>query len=99
MGGMPTSSSVAEEIAFRVVAPNLEVRQPGETASKSYAQPLPWVVRLTERLPALRLISQLADNQKHLPTYLFYYPDCEPLARRIVEASQGQVQLGNIRWG
>eukprot|EP00884_Botryococcus_braunii_P022639 jgi/Botrbrau1/9059/Bobra.0376s0033.1 len=30
---------------------------------------------------------------------LFYYPSCEPLAKRIAETSNGTVELGNIKWG
>ena len=29
---------------------------------------------------------------------LFYYPDCEQLARRIVECSEGTVELAEINW-
>ncbi len=29
---------------------------------------------------------------------LFYYPDCEQLARRIVECSEGRVELAEINW-
>ena len=29
---------------------------------------------------------------------LFYYPDCEQLARRIVECSDGKVELAEITW-
>lgn len=29
---------------------------------------------------------------------LFYYPDTEPLAKRIVEVSNGSVELGEIVW-
>lgn len=29
---------------------------------------------------------------------LFYYPDTEPLAKRIVEVSNGNVELGEIVW-
>lgn len=29
---------------------------------------------------------------------LFYYPDCEQLARRIVECSDGTVELAEINW-
>lgn len=69
MGGMPTTSSVAEEIAFRVVAPNLEVRKPDETASKSSAQPLPWVVRLTnDYLPSVSYRSWLTIRNTCPPT-------------------------------
>lgn len=29
---------------------------------------------------------------------LFYYPDCEQLAKRIVECSDGTVELAEINW-
>jgi len=29
---------------------------------------------------------------------LFYYPDCEGLARRIADVSNGNVQLAEISW-
>ncbi|KAK2075995.1 hypothetical protein QBZ16_001331 [Prototheca wickerhamii] len=40
-----------------------------------------------------------APNLEGQPIYLFYYPDCERLAERVVQASQGRIQLGRIRWG
>lgn len=45
------------------------------------------------------LALQVTGSSQGQPIYLFYYPDCERLAERVVQASQGRIQLGRIRWG
>ncbi len=48
---------------------------------------------LVPRLPP----PQVPDYLKR-DCLLFYYPDCEQLARRIVECSNGSVELAEIQW-
>lgn len=40
---------------------------------------------------------QLPDELKR-DCLLFYYPDCEQLARRVAECSEGKVELAEITW-
>lgn len=44
-------------------------------------------------LPSLQLPDELKRD-----CLLFYYPDCEQLARRVAECSEGKVELAEITW-
>lgn len=56
--------------------------------------PLP-PARLTPIQPGTH--PQVPENLKR-DCLLFYYPDCEQLARRIVACSEGKVELAEISW-
>ena len=57
---------------------------------------LPWGTR-TSTTPRLRRSPQVPEYLKR-DCLLFYYPDCEQLARRIMECSHGRVELAEIQW-
>lgn len=41
---------------------------------------------------------QLTDETRRRDSLLFYHPECQDLAERIVEAGSGNVLLGRIQW-
>ncbi len=46
--------------------------------------------------PPLPLVQVPEDLKRDC--LLFYYPDCEQLARRVAECSEGKVELAEITW-
>ncbi len=62
-----------------------------------------YIPRLTQAIKDYRIAPPNIEATA-VPDYLkkdcilFYYPDTEPLAKRIVEESNGNVELGEIVW-